>query len=170
MDWARTELVCILSGEGEADSGFLRYRPCGAVSMALRRLRTRLGRVAVWHTTLAIGLSACAQRNVHPDTAGLAPAGGGDARASLEVENNTTLDVRIFLLRAAMPTRLGTVTGMSTARFDLTLDMLGRDVRFYASPVGGRQRTITDMIVVKPGQLVSLHLDNMMRSYRLSVW
>src|SRR5213596_2716882 len=65
------------------------------------------------------------------------PAGGGDARASLEVENNTTLDVRIFLLRAAMPTRLGTVTGMSTARFDLTLDMLGRDVRFYASPVGG---------------------------------
>jgi len=170
MDWARTELVCILSGEGEADSGFLRYRPCGAVSMALRRLRTRLGCVTVWHAMFAIALLGCARRNVHPDTATPAPAGGGDARASLEVENNTTLDVRIFLLRAAMPTRLGTVTGMSTARFDLTLDMLGRDVRFYASPVGGRQRTITDMIVVKPGQLVSLHLDNMMRSYRLSVW
>ena len=97
-------------------------------------------------------------------------AGAADASASLEVENNTTLDVRIFLLRAGMPTRLGTVEGMSTATFDLKPEMLGRDIRFYASPVGGRQRTITDMIVVKPGQLVSLHLDNMMRSYRLSVW
>jgi len=107
---------------------------------------------------------------VQSDTLRLTQASTAEAGASLEVENNTTLDVRIFLLRAAMPTRLGTVEGMSTARFDLKADMLGRDVRFYASPVGGRQRTITDMIVVKPGQLVSLHLDNMMRSYRLSVW
>ena len=78
--------------------------------------------------------------------------------------------MRIFLLRAGMPTRLGTVTGMSTAMFELTPDMLGHDIRFYANPVAGSRRTITDMIAIRAGQLVSLHLDNMMRSYRLSVW
>ncbi len=88
----------------------------------------------------------------------------------LEIENNTTLDVRIFLLRGGMPIRLGSVSGMSTGTFEIRPDMLAGDIRFYASPVGGGQRTITDVVAVRPGQIVSLHLDNMMRSYRLSVW
>jgi len=45
-----------------------------------------------------------------------------------------------------------------------------RDIRFRADPVGGWRRATTDPIAVKQGQRVSLKLDNMLRSYRLSVW
>jgi len=121
------------------------------------------------HAALVVGLLGCAHGR-GPAGASLPPTSTEGELAVLEVENNTTLDVRIFLLRAGMPTRLGTVTGMSTAMFELTPDMLGHDIRFSANPVAGSRRTITDMIAIRAGQLVSLHLDNMMRSYRLSVW
>lgn len=95
---------------------------------------------------------------------------GEEHAAALEVQNNTTLDVRIYLLRAGLPTRLGTVEGMSTSVFDLKRDALDRDIRFRADPVGGWRRATTEAIAVKQGQRVSLKLDNMLRSYRLSVW
>lgn len=95
---------------------------------------------------------------------------GEDHAAALEVQNNTTLDVRIYLLRSGLPTRLGTVEGMSTTVFDLKSDVLDRDIRFRADPVGGWTRATTEAIAVKQGQRVSLKLDNMLRSYRLSVW
>jgi hypothetical protein len=112
---------------------------------------------------------------------GLACAGCGGVRsgtakrgeehaAALEVENNTTLDVRIYLLRGGLPTRLGTVEGMSTTVFDLNGDALDRDIRFRADPVAGWRRTTTEPVAVRQGQRVSLKLDNMLRSYRLSVW
>jgi hypothetical protein len=95
---------------------------------------------------------------------------GEEHAAALQVENNTTLNVRIYLLRGGLPTRLGTVEGMSTTVFDLNEDALDRDIRYRADPVGGWRRATTEPIAVKRGQRVSLKLDNMLRSYRLSVW
>jgi hypothetical protein len=90
--------------------------------------------------------------------------------ASLEVENNSTLDVRIFVLRGSMSTRLGTVTGMTTAQFALKPEWITRELRLHAQPIGGWIRTSTDAIYIRPGQLVSWKLDNKLRSYRLSVY
>jgi len=115
-------------------------------------------------------ISACAHGGVQAGSPGEQESPEGQHGAILEVENNTSLDVRIFLLRAGMPMRLGTVAGMATATFELKPDLIDHDVRFYADPIGGWRRTITDMVAVKPGQIVALHLDDMMRSYRLSVW
>lgn len=95
------------------------------------------------------------------------PTGSG---ASLEVENNSTSDVRIFVLRGSMPTRVGLVTGMSTATFELRAQLIDREIRLYATPVGGTQRARTDAFRVRAGQLVSWKLDNRLRSDRLSVY
>jgi hypothetical protein len=139
--------------------------PCQEVPTRVPRASLPLARI------LAVALVGCAHGTVPSGSPGGAPGSAERQEgAVLAVENNTSLDVRIFLLRAGMPTRLGTVTGMSMATFDLEPDMIAREIRFYATPVGGWRRTITDVVVVESGQIVSLHLDNMMRSYRLSVW
>jgi hypothetical protein len=90
--------------------------------------------------------------------------------ASLEVENNGTLDVRVFILLANSPMRLGTVAGMSTARFELRRHLLDREVRLYATPIGGSTRARTDVILIRSGQLVMWALDNKLRSFRLSIY
>ena len=115
---------------------------------------------------VCVGLAGAACAGVRSRAA----KAGEEHTAALEVQNNTTLDVRIYLLRGGLPTRLGTVEGMSTTVFDLKRDALDRDIRFRADPVGGWRRATTDPIAVKQGQRVSLKLDNMLRSYRLSVW
>lgn len=91
-------------------------------------------------------------------------------RAALEVENNTTLDIRVFVLVGSMPTRLGVVSGLGTSTFELQPSFVGKEIRFYASPVGGSARTITDALSLRAGQVVELKLDDKLRSYRLSVY
>jgi len=128
----------------------------------------RVHRAFLWYAVVATIALGCAHRGAQPGVA--AGEHEPEQGAALEVENNTTLDVRIYLLLGGLPVRLGTVMGMSTAMFDLKPDAIARDIRLFASPVGSRRRTITDPVGVKPGQTVSLRLDNMLRSYRLSVW
>ena len=133
----------------------------------------RLGVVAV---LMLVWSAACAPATPMPEAA---PPGDSEAQvpgepqtggASLEVENNSTADVRIFVLRGSMPTRLGLVSGMSTATFELRPQLIDREIRLYATPVGGTQRARTDMFRVRAGQLVSWKLDNRLRSDRLSVY
>lgn len=90
--------------------------------------------------------------------------------ASLEVENNGTLDVRVFVLLANSPMRLGTVTGMSTARFELNRHLIDREVRLYATPIGGTIRARTEVFSLRAGQFISWKLDNKLSSYRLSIY
>jgi hypothetical protein len=126
----------------------------------------------LWATALASGIVACAHAPAADEESASPPAAVEQATdgASLEVENNSTSDVRIFVLRGSLPTRLGMVTGMSTATFPLTRLMIDRDIRLYATPVGGTQRARTDAFRVRAGQLVSWKLDNRLRSDRLSVY
>lgn len=130
-------------------------------------------------------LGACARQAVRPAApARRTPAGSAadsaaaDSAAAdsvaegatLEVENNSTLDVRVFVLRAGMQSRLGTVTGMTTARFALPPNVIDRELRLYANPVAGWTRLVTETLVIRPGQLVSWKLDERLRSYRLGIY
>ena len=123
-------------------------------------------------TAAIVALAACARQAGSPAP----PPAAADAAqvpaegATLEVENNSTLDVRVFLLRAGMQTRLGSVAGLSTVTFELKPNMIDREVRLYANPVGGSARTITETLVIRPGQTVSWKLDPKLRSYRIGVY
>lgn len=123
-------------------------------------------RVRVARALAAVLALAC----THPQTDAGLPPPESSARTVIEVENNTTLDLRIYVVRATLPVRIGTVAGMSTARLALPPDLAGRDVRLYASPVGGRVRSGTETFRARPGQRVSWKLDDELRSYRFAIW
>lgn len=93
-----------------------------------------------------------------------------DTSTVLEVENNTTLDIRIFVLRGSMPFRLGTVLGKTTSQFPLSTGEIEHEIRFYASPVGSSARQTTDPMLVHQGQTVSWRLDDQLRSFRIMVY
>jgi hypothetical protein len=129
----------------------------------------RLTGVVLCRAMLITALFGCAA------TAPRATASASDSStaiegASLEVENNGTLDVRVFILIANSPMRLGTVTGMSTGRFELNRHLIDREVRLYATPIGGMIRARTDVFSLRAGQFVSWKLDNKLRSHRLSIY
>ena len=100
--------------------------------------------------------------------------------ASLEVENNSVFDVRVFLIRAGQFIRLGTVTSMTTTSFQLTPHHISREIQFYADPIGasirrnqavgstGRQKT--DAFRIRPGQQVQFKLEKLMRSHVIAVY
>lgn len=113
--------------------------------------------------------------------------------AALEVENNAPIEVRIYVIRAGIRTRLGAVNGMATERFELSPNLIERELQLIAEPVGGWDRrstdplggrrrvdtsdptpawrtAFTDYLVVRPGQFVSWQLDNKLRSNHISIW
>ena len=88
---------------------------------------------------------------------------------TLTVENNSTLDVRVYALRGTLPTRLGLVRGMQSMRFTLAPDLVHQDLRFLASPVGATTRLTTDALFLRGGQAVSWKLASELRSSQLSI-
>jgi hypothetical protein len=93
-----------------------------------------------------------------------------DPGATLHVENRSTLDVRIYVVEAGQPLRLGEVTGLRSQTFNLPSSLLTHELVFYADPVGSPRRLLTDKYRVAPGNRVHFMLDSDMTSYALSVY
>jgi hypothetical protein len=122
---------------------------------------------------LALAWSAGCGGAPAPGAAPPAPAAAveddGREGATLEVDNSSIFDVRIFVLRGSARTRLGMVTSGATVEFPLPAPMLGRELVFYAEPVGASARQRTDGVYVRPGQHVKLGLEKRLRSYSIAV-
>jgi hypothetical protein len=107
------------------------------------------------------------------DVPGQAPGAAveddGREGSTLEVENSSIFDVRMFVVRGAHHVRLGLVTSGRTDTFPLPAPMLNRELVFYAEPVGSRARQRTDPVYVRPGQHVKLALEKQLRSYSIAV-
>jgi hypothetical protein len=125
---------------------------------------------AAW--ALAAVLSACGR----PPTPGISPPAPASAveddgreGATLEVDNSSIFDVRMFVVRGSERVRLGIVTSGATVEFPLPGTMLGRELAFYAEPVGSSAHQRTDAVYVRPGQHVKLGLEKRLRSYTIAV-
>ncbi|MCG8607656.1 hypothetical protein MJD09_22060 [bacterium] len=64
--------------------------------------------------------------------------------ATIEVQNQSWLDMRIYVLRASHRTLLGLVTGSSTRVFTIPSDLIfgSTSLRFIADPVGSRRPSV----------------------------
>ena len=127
---------------------------------------------AAFAVVLAAGLGACAASTpvAEGPTAAVDTADGALAEAGeavLVVVNQSNYDVRVFIHYGGQYRRLGLVTSMRTAQFELPAPSLGREVRFLADPVGFRRRQRTDPILLRPGQLVRFGLEKELRSHTL---
>ena len=87
----------------------------------------------------------------------------------MQVDNGSIFDVRIFVVRGSEHVRLGVVTSGATVEFPIPGAMLGRELSFYAEPIGSSARQRTDALYVRPGQQVRLGLEKRLRSYSIAV-
>jgi hypothetical protein len=73
----------------------------------------------------------------------------------LAVQNQNFDDIDVCAVAGGLATRIGTVTGNSTARFGLS-DVLYNmpDFRIVATPIGGNGRASTGPISVSSGQTI----------------
>ncbi|MGD2071021.1 MAG: hypothetical protein PVI57_20300 [Gemmatimonadota bacterium] len=82
-----------------------------------------------------------------------------DARTILEVDNQSSLDMNIYVIREAGDrTRLGTATAHVRSRFTIPSRLMFgiTSLRFQADPVGSRRAPISQSINVTAGETVVL--------------
>ncbi len=80
------------------------------------------------------------------------------AQTTVRVENHNFLDMNVFVLRGGQRIRLGMVPGTSTRVLVIPQSMIfgSTSLRFLADPIGSRQTPISDDIVVRPGDQVTM--------------
>lgn len=95
-------------------------------------------------------------------TAGCFPKEEGEPRPVAEttvvVQNQSWLDVTLYAVHSGNRTRLGTVTGNSTARLRIPARLvgIGRDLTFLADPVGSNATASSFEEHVTPGDEITL--------------
>lgn len=82
------------------------------------------------------------------------------ASATVHVDNQTFLDVNVYLLRSGQRTRLGTVTALSERTFALPKSIVGTGVtvQFLASFIGSRRAPVSEEVMVWEGDEIELRI------------
>lgn len=97
----------------------------------------------------AVAFCASGPRSGRPDD---------DEVTRLRVDNQSSLDMNIYVLRGAQRIRLGTSTAHLTTRFTIPADLIFgiTSLRFLADPIGSTRTPVTDEIAVSPGDEIVL--------------
>jgi hypothetical protein len=119
-----------------------------------------------WSALLILSLMSCAGPRQDVDPSPLEASG-----FSLILNNRHLLDVNIFLQHDGQPDRIATVTSASTHSIVLPLRMLGQSktIRIIAEPIGDETRYTTDILLVQPGQVIELNVENLLARSNYSI-
>lgn len=110
------------------------------------------------------------------DTAACAPHHGSAAPPPPEpvevtVNNSNYLDVDVFAVRGTSRSRIGSVTGLSSATFLLPVHYAADgNLQLLVDPIGSNATYLTDKIAVNPGQHVELTVTAVLRMSSYAVW
>lgn len=79
-------------------------------------------------------------------------------QTTVRVENRNFMDMNVFVVRSGQRIRLGMVPGNSTRVLTIpqTLIFGSTPLRFLADPIGSRQTPISDDIMVRAGDQVTM--------------
>lgn len=118
-------------------------------------------------TALLVALAgAAACRSASPYDVGDAQPGN----ITLVVRNNNFNDVDVYAVSSGLATRLGTVTGNSSATFSLNPTLASpTDFRIVATPIGGNGRASTGPINVSAGQTIEFTVGPVLSQSTVSV-
>ncbi|PYO40554.1 MAG: hypothetical protein DMD33_17055 [Gemmatimonadetes bacterium] len=122
----------------------------------------------------SLSVGACARHHnssTTPDPSVSDSTPSSRTPATLRVTNSHWSDVRIYLVRGAMWTRLGLVTTNSTVEFIIPPDLLSgaSTITLVADPVAGTGRWTTPLPVVSPGDEFELVVENFLQYSHLVV-
>jgi hypothetical protein len=126
------------------------------------------------HFTHYIGIAGFASL-----TLGCALGVGGGAPARIDsgpievrVENRSWSDAAIYLVSNGVVQRIGLATAAGTTTLWVPARLLGpsSDIRIVSAPIGSNRSNATDPLLVRPGQLVQLTLENHIGVSSWGVW
>lgn len=109
---------------------------------------------------LFLSVTACHPAAPPPESAAYPADSAGDI--PLEIANHNWLDVIIYVVRDGQASRVGIANASSSASFSLPARMLGqgREIRLWGHPIGGTGGTLTETVVVQPGQWIEWTLES----------
>ena len=139
-------------------------------TMAPSRLRTLRLRAAL--AVLLLAAPACFVFNRGSKAAAAPAIDVPEGEIALSVTNHNYLDVVIYVLHDGLQTRVGTVTGSSSAVFFLPTRLLGqaREIRLLGDAIGNEAYARTDILVVQRGQYIEWTLESDLRRSSVAVF
>jgi len=95
-----------------------------------------------------------------------------EGEIALSVTNHNYLDVVVYVRHDCVQTRVGTVTGSSSAVFFLPARLLGqaREIQLYGDAIGSDAFARTDILVVQRGQYIEWTLETDLRRSSVGVF
>ena len=88
----------------------------------------------------------------------------------LVVKNDNYADMDVYAVSDGLPTRVGTVTGLSSKTFSVNDSFTkGTDFRIVATPIGGNGRASTGPIVAGAGQTIYFTINTTLRTSTVSI-
>jgi hypothetical protein len=110
----------------------------------------------------AVPLSEAACRHHAAETKPAPTPAAGATDVPLEIANHNWLDVIIYVVRDGQAMRIGVASASSSASFTVPARLLGqgREIRLWGHPIGGTGGTLTETVVVQPGQWVEWTLES----------
>jgi hypothetical protein len=95
-----------------------------------------------------------------------------EGEIALSVTNHNYLDVVVYVLHDGVQTRVGTVTGSSSAVFFLPTRLLGvaREIRLLGDAIGNDAYASTEILVVQRGQYIEWTLETDLRRSSVGVY
>jgi hypothetical protein len=120
----------------------------------------------------AVPLSQAACRHHAAETNPVPTPAASTADVPLEIANHNWLDVIIYVVRDGQPMRIGIASASSSASFTLPARLLdqGRELRLWGHPIGGTGGTLTETVVVQPGQWVEWTLESDLERSAIGVY
>jgi len=128
-------------------------------------------RLAAARVALLVGASGCLlfhRGTADPRRALDVPEG----EIALNVTNHNYLDVVVYVLHDGQQTRVGTVTGSSSAVFFLPVRLLsmGHELQLLGDPIGSPDYARTPTLVIQPGQYIEWTLETDLRRSSVGVF
>ena len=114
------------------------------------------------HVVIASLLLTVAAACHHGGFTNTAP--GTQGAVGLVVQNQNFYDMDLYVVSEGLATRIGDVTGNSTARFTLDPSFFpSSELRIIATPVGGNGRASSGPLSVGPGQTITFTIAPVLR-------
>jgi len=122
-----------------------------------------------WCAFHPLASTGCARHK--PDAASPPPPAEPRLPVALRVTNSNWSDVRIYVVRGTMWTRLGTVTTNSTVDFQIPADFLSGagGASIVADPVAGRAHWSTPLPAISEGDEFEVVIENFLQYSHLVV-
>jgi len=121
---------------------------------------------------LVLAAPACFLFNPGKSTARTSAFDVPEGEIALSVTNHNYLDVIVYVLHDGLQTRVGTVTGSSSALLFLRVRLLGmgHELQLYGRAIGSDAFARTQTLIIQPGQYIEWTLETDLRRSSVGVF